>query len=160
MPSYIYHALTLSPDLFIVAFYGAAESELHLLYCAWELIALIMLKRGIALMITKPHLWCWLWMCCFARRENLNAFVFWLLSVMFRNNNSKMGIKHEYLMEWKIKWLPGPRHPLPYGFCRGKAECSTVCWIMGKGLCPVWCGGDALFQQAPPAHWCVRSLKR
>lgn len=56
MPSHTYCALTLSPDLFIVAFYGAVESELHLLYCAWALIALIMLKCGIALMIAKPHL--------------------------------------------------------------------------------------------------------
>lgn len=70
--------------------YGGPESELHLLYCVWALIALIMLKCGIALMIAKPHLWCWLWMCCFASGENLNAFVFWLLSVMFRNN-SKTG---------------------------------------------------------------------
>lgn len=60
MPSCTYHALTLSPDLFIVAFYGGAESELHFLYCVWALITLIMLKRGIALMIAKPHFQCWL----------------------------------------------------------------------------------------------------
>lgn len=53
MLSYTYHALSLSPDLFIIAFYGGAESELHLLYCIWVLIALIMLKCHIALMITK-----------------------------------------------------------------------------------------------------------
>jgi len=56
MPSYTYNALTRSPDVFIVAFYRGAESELHLLYCVWALIALITLKCGIALMIAKPHL--------------------------------------------------------------------------------------------------------
>lgn len=54
MPSYTYCAFTFSPDHFIIAFYGSAESELHLLYCVWALIALIMLKCSIALMITKP----------------------------------------------------------------------------------------------------------
>lgn len=49
-------SLTLSPALFLVAFHVAPESELHLLYCDWALVALITLKRGIALMITKAHL--------------------------------------------------------------------------------------------------------
>lgn len=53
MPSYTYCAFTFSPDAFIIAFYGRAESELHFLYCVWALIALIMLKCGIALMIAK-----------------------------------------------------------------------------------------------------------
>lgn len=129
-------SLTLSPALFLVAFHVAPESELHLLYCDWALVALITLKRGIALMITKAHLWCWLWMCCFARRENSNAFVFWLLSVMFMNN-SKMGREHEHLMDWKIKGLPGPQHPLPYGLW-GARQSAPLCagsWGRGSAQC-------------------------
>lgn len=95
------------------------------------------------------------------QKTELKCFCF-LITVchVYEQQQQDRGRKHEHLMDWKIKGLPGPQHSLPYEFCRGKAECTTVCSIMGKGLCPMWCSGDALSQQASPAHWCVKPQKR